>query len=189
MHNIQSALLRMSVLIPTIMKRLSGLLSRGSLLEPVPQHSVQIPRLPAPRPLRSSFGAMEAPAPAQSASFSDVPADAYYASAVSWAAEQGVTGGTSADTFSPDSDCTRGQIVTFIFRSEKNNTPSTFEANSVSNEFGSFRYWLYTPSNPTEQMPLIVYLHGGSGKGDNLSLITSEDGFPKYLQSGGIGRC
>lgn len=133
------------------------------------------------------FRAMEAPAPAQSASFSDVPADAYYASAVSWAAEQGVTGGTSADTFSPDSDCTRGQIVTFIFRSEKNNTPSTFEANSVSNEFGSFRYWLYTPSNPTEQMPLIVYLHGGSGKGDNLSLITSEDGFPKYLQSGELG--
>lgn len=36
-------------------------------------------------------------------------------------------------------------------------------------------------------MPLIVYLHGGSGKGDNLSLITSEDGFPKYLQSGELG--
>lgn len=55
------SLLRMSVLIPTIMKRLSGLLSRGSLLEPVPQHSVQIPRLPAPRPLRSSFGLWRLP--------------------------------------------------------------------------------------------------------------------------------
>ena len=133
------------------------------------------------------FRSMGTPAPAQSAPFSDVSADAYYASAVSWAAEQGVTGGTSADTFSPDSACTRGQIVTFIFRSKENGVPSTFEANSISSELGSFRYWLYTPSNPTEQMPLIVYLHGGSGKGDDLGLITSEDGFPKYLQSGELG--
>ena len=35
-------------------------------------------------------------------------------------------------------------------------------------------------------MPLIVYLHGGSGKGDDLSLLTA-DGFPKYLQSGALG--
>lgn len=47
-------------------------------------------------------------------------------------------------------------------------------------------YWLYTPANPTENMPLIVYLHGGSGKGDDLDLITSVDGFPKYIQDGTI---
>jgi len=49
------------------------------------------------------------------------------------------------------------------------------------------RCWLYTPANPTENMPLIVYLHGGSGKGDDLNLITSVDGFPSYLQSGSFG--
>lgn len=49
------------------------------------------------------------------------------------------------------------------------------------------RCWLYTPTNPQQNMPLIVYLHGGSGKGDDLNLITAVDGFPSYLQSGSFG--
>lgn len=53
------------------------------------------------------------------ASFSDVPAGAYYAQAVNWAVEQGITSGTSATTFSPGSTCTRGQIVTFLYRASK----------------------------------------------------------------------
>lgn len=48
--------------------------------------------------------------------FSDVPGNAYYAAAVAWAAEHGITLGTSEDTFSPDDDCLRCQIVTFLFR-------------------------------------------------------------------------
>ena len=48
--------------------------------------------------------------------FGDVPADAYYAPAVAWAAANGVTGGTGDDKFSPDADCTRAQIVTFLYR-------------------------------------------------------------------------
>lgn len=52
---------------------------------------------------------------------------------------------------------------------------------------GALPYWLYTPSNPTANMPLIVYLHGGSDKGNDLNLLTSADGFPKYLQSGLLG--
>ncbi len=48
--------------------------------------------------------------------FSDVSANADYAQAVAWAVEQGVTSGTSATTFSPDATCTRGQIVTFLYR-------------------------------------------------------------------------
>ena len=49
-------------------------------------------------------------------SFADVPADSYYAKAVAWAVENGVTNGTSASTFSPSNGCTRAQIVTFLFR-------------------------------------------------------------------------
>lgn len=56
------------------------------------------------------------PAPAQTSSFADVAADAPYASAVSWAVEQGVTRGTSDTAFSPYTTCTRGQIVTFLCR-------------------------------------------------------------------------
>ena len=48
--------------------------------------------------------------------FTDVSADAYYAPAVDWAVEKGVTTGTSATTFSPDAVCTRAQIVTFLYR-------------------------------------------------------------------------
>ena len=48
--------------------------------------------------------------------FTDVAADAYYNSAVLWAVENGITTGTTATTFSPDNDCTRAQIVTFLFR-------------------------------------------------------------------------
>ena len=48
--------------------------------------------------------------------FSDVPDDAYYAEAVRWAVENGVTVGTSADRFSPKATCTRAQIVTFLWR-------------------------------------------------------------------------
>lgn len=50
------------------------------------------------------------------AAFSDVPAGSYYASAVAWAAEQGITNGTSSTTFGPNEICTRGQIVTFLYR-------------------------------------------------------------------------
>ena len=53
---------------------------------------------------------------AGTASFTDVPSGADYAQAVAWAVEKGVTSGTSSTTFSPDSICTRGQIVTFLCR-------------------------------------------------------------------------
>ena len=49
-------------------------------------------------------------------SFADVSDAAYYAHAVAWAAENEITSGTTATTFSPDNGCTRAQIVTFIYR-------------------------------------------------------------------------
>ena len=48
--------------------------------------------------------------------FGDVAEDTYYTPAVEWAVANGVTSGTSDTTFSPDETCTRGQIVTFLYR-------------------------------------------------------------------------
>lgn len=48
--------------------------------------------------------------------FGDVAADAYYAEAVKWATDNGITNGTTSSTFSPGSGCTRAQIVTFLWR-------------------------------------------------------------------------
>ena len=60
------------------------------------------------------------PAPKSSVNpFTDVKADAYYYDAVLWAIEQGITKGTSDTTFSPNATCTRAQIVTFLWRSQK----------------------------------------------------------------------
>ena len=53
---------------------------------------------------------------ASAAEFSDVPTDSYFADAVAWAAANGVTEGVGGGLFAPDNDCTRGQIVTFLYR-------------------------------------------------------------------------
>ena len=51
------------------------------------------------------------------ANFTDVPADSYYANAVSWAVEGGITAGVGGGRFDPNSTCTRAQIATFLYRS------------------------------------------------------------------------
>ena len=57
--------------------------------------------------------------------FVDVPASAYYYDAVAWAVENGVTGGTTATTFSPNNACTRAQMVTFLWRAAGEPEPET----------------------------------------------------------------
>ena len=59
------------------------------------------------------------PEPKSMSSFSDVPADSYYAKAVAWAVENGITTGTGDGKFSPDATCTRAQAVTFLFRASE----------------------------------------------------------------------
>ena len=56
------------------------------------------------------------PEPKAVSSFTDVPASAYYAKAVAWAVENGITNGMTATEFAPDATCTRGQSVTFLHR-------------------------------------------------------------------------
>ena len=60
------------------------------------------------------------PAPAAKENpFTDVKEGAYYYDAVLWAVENGITGGTSATTFSPNTTVTRAQVVTFLYRAAK----------------------------------------------------------------------
>ena len=71
------------------------------------------------------------PEPETMSSFADVSADSYYAKAVAWAVENGITKGTGdGTTFSPNATCTRGQIMTFLWRAQK--SPAAAGANSFT---------------------------------------------------------
>lgn len=59
------------------------------------------------------------------AGFSDIAANAYYRDAVEWAVDEGITTGTGDTTFSPDQDCTRAQIITFLWRAAGSPQTST----------------------------------------------------------------
>ncbi len=87
--------------------------------------------------------------------------------------------GTAKPTESKDTDIS----VTAKPTEEKNDTPSSMELKKV----GVLQYYLYTPSNPTNGMPLIVYLHGGTNKKADVSALLTTDGFPKYLYDGYYG--
>ena len=62
------------------------------------------------------YRAAGSPAVSGSAAFTDVPADAYYADAATWAEQKGITGGIGNGLFGPHNNCTRAQIVTFLYR-------------------------------------------------------------------------
>ena len=72
------------------------------------------------------------PEPKGAANMTDVPQDAYYAKAVAWAMENGITSGTGADRFSPHAACTRAQGMTFLFRSSKASASGTLAFQDVA---------------------------------------------------------
>ena len=70
-------------------------------------------------------------------------------------------------------------------------TPGASALSERSVETGQFhplRYLLYVPTDTNNHMPLVVYLHGRSGKGVDLSQLTEQDGFPQYLSDGRLGK-
>ena len=98
---------------------------------------------------------------------------------------------------SPETTENITQATTPITPTETPTTPSVdtpttspptqeVEASMTQQAYNGLNYWLYTPANPTANMPLIVYLHGGSGKGEDLNLLTDVDGFPQYVKSGRV---
>ena len=100
----------------------------------------------------------------------------------------------TADTSNPENSEAIDQSNIFSTEETNNSTDSktpfsqSFQASSIkTEELDVFGYWLYTPENPTENMPLIVYLHGANGRGEDLNLVVADEDFPKYLQSGELG--
>ena len=77
--------------------------------------------------------------------FADVEPDAYYADAVIWAANHGITNGTSALTFSPEENCTRAQAVTMLWRAAGCPEPSgvgrPFADVSISQYYAKAVWW------------------------------------------------
>lgn len=120
-----------------------------------------------------------APTPAQptAPSFSDVAANAYYATAVKWAVEKGITAGTSSTTFSPDNTCTTAQILTFLWRANGSPEPSIqnpFTDVKESDYFYKAAVWAYEKgmvdgssfggNNPCTRSATVTYLWILSGK-------------------------
>ena len=65
------------------------------------------------------YRAAGSPAVSGGSAFSDVAANAYYANAVAWAEQNEITGGIGGGLFGSGNDCTRAQIVTFLYRSSQ----------------------------------------------------------------------
>lgn len=63
----------------------------------------------------------------------------------------------------------------------------TKQSYTDDNSSTTIAYWLYLPADIDADTPLIVYLHGGSGKGNDLEKLIENDGFPQYLYNGELG--
>ena len=76
-------------------------------------------------PAETTSPGTTAPSTASKLPFTDVPANSYYADAVAWALEKGITNGATATTFEPSAACERGQVATFLWRAKGSPEPKT----------------------------------------------------------------
>ena len=65
-------------------------------------------------------------------------------------------------------------------------SPEVEGASLETGEAGGLDYWLYAPPGARDGLPLIVYLHGGSGRGDDLELVMEAESLPKFLRDGDL---
>lgn len=65
-------------------------------------------------------------------------------------------------------------------------SPKVEEASLETGEAGGLDYWLYAPPGARDGLPLIVYLHGGSGRGDDLELVMEAESLPQFLRDGDL---
>ena len=120
------------------------------------------------------------PEPATEAAFEDVAPDHFAAKAVAWAAENGITLGTGETTFSPDLACTRGQIVTFLYRYDQKFNPEAKPASGRTDfrdvepgaYYGAPVFWatkngitkgissfLFAPLQPCTRVQAVTFLY------------------------------
>ena len=116
--------------------------------------------------------------------FTDVGADDYFAQAVGWAFEDGITAGTSDTTFSPDATCTRSQVVTFLWRAagcpEPKSTDNPFTDVSSGDWFFKPVLWAveqnitqgtsavtFTPERECSTAEILTFLFRSVGAGSN----------------------
>lgn len=111
--------------------------------------------------------------------FIDVAANAYYADAVAYAVEKGITSGTSATTFSPNENCTRAQIITFLWRAagspEPKNSPAFTDvkadayyakATAWAAENGMTSGDVFAPDSPCTREMAVVFMWKYAGNPD-----------------------
>lgn len=113
--------------------------------------------------------------------FDDVKENAYYAPAVEWAVDQGITNGTAANTFSPEDPCTRAQVVTFLWRAAGSPEPETRENPFRDIAQRDYYYkavlWAvdqgittgttadtFSPEDPCTRAQVVTFLYRGAGK-------------------------
>ena len=114
------------------------------------------------------------PEPKNTGSFSDVSAGSYYAKAVAWAVENGITTGTGSGKFSPNAACTRAQSVTFLFRSigKSVDSKTTFSDVPADNYYADAVAWavengvtngigggLFGPDNICTRAQIVTFLY------------------------------
>lgn len=111
--------------------------------------------------------------------FTDVSADAYYAEPVAWAVEEGITTGTSATKFSPDTTCTRAQIITFLWRAAGSPEPqnlSDFSDVDAEQYYAKAAAWAkeqgitdgdtFAPNNPCTRLMAVEFMWKYAGSPD-----------------------
>ena len=118
---------------------------------------------------------------AEQSRFTDVKAGAYYEKAVLWAAEQEITAGTSATTFSPDKPCTRAELVTLLWRYAGSDVPESTENPFADVAEGKWYtqavLWAaertitagtsattFSPENPCTRAEVVTFLHRAHNK-------------------------
>ena len=114
-------------------------------------------------------------APGGSPAFTDVDSDAYYAQAVAWAVEEGITNGTTDTTFSPDRDCTEAEIITFLWRAA-DRPASSYRGSEGVPYWNNALLWLYdlgcvkpdwfVPDDPCTRASAMNYIWWALGKQD-----------------------
>ena len=120
--------------------------------------------------------------PASAVSFGDVKENAYYAQAVTWAVSKGVTDGFSDGTFRPDATCTRGQVVTFIWRAngkpEPQQTANPFSDVDPASPFYKAILWACEKGITNGTSPTAFNPSGTCTRGQIVTFIWRANGQP-----------